>query len=169
MFTFIFRVGSIRPKSVKCSHSATKAQRERLSNTKHSRDRRSFRPWSLWLLELLETLRGSRIPESLIILIIILILIIIIMQLHVPDVRKPRTVNTHWLELSVSDGFRRGRVQCYTKVCGSFRKLGAPYFGVLIIRILLFRVLYLGPLFSETPMLKTNHRSDFSHPRLLGS
>ena len=27
---------------------------------------------------------------------------------------------------------------------------GVPYFGVLIIRILLVRVLYLGPLFSET-------------------
>ena len=27
-----------------------------------------------------------------------------------------------------------------------------PYFGVLIIRILLFRVLYRGPLFSETPI-----------------
>ena len=26
-------------------------------------------------------------------------------------------------------------------LCGSFRKLGVPYFGVLIIRILLFRVL----------------------------
>ena len=26
--------------------------------------------------------------------------------------------------------------------CGSFRKLGIPYFGVLIIRILLFGVLY---------------------------
>ena len=25
--------------------------------------------------------------------------------------------------------------------CGTFRKLGVPYFGVLIIRILLFRVL----------------------------
>ena len=35
---------------------------------------------------------------------------------------------------------------------GSFRKLGVPYFGVLIIRILLFRVLYQGPLFSETPI-----------------
>ena len=34
---------------------------------------------------------------------------------------------------------------------GSFRKLGVPYFGVLMIRILLFRVLYWGPLFSETP------------------
>ena len=28
------------------------------------------------------------------------------------------------------------------KVCGSFRKLGVPYFGVLRIRILLFGVLY---------------------------
>ena len=36
---------------------------------------------------------------------------------------------------------------------GGFRKLGAPYFGVLMIRILLFRVLYWGPLFSETPIL----------------
>ena len=34
---------------------------------------------------------------------------------------------------------------------GSFRKLGVPYFGVLIIRILLFRVLYEGSLFSKTP------------------
>ena len=36
-------------------------------------------------------------------------------------------------------------------VHGSFRNVGVPHFGVLIIRILLFRVLYLGPLFSETP------------------
>ena len=36
--------------------------------------------------------------------------------------------------------------------CGGFRKLGVPYFGVLIMRILLFRVLYWFPLFSETPM-----------------
>ena len=36
--------------------------------------------------------------------------------------------------------------------CGSFRTQGVPYFGVLIVRILLFRVLYQGPLFSETPM-----------------
>ena len=35
-------------------------------------------------------------------------------------------------------------------VLGSFRKLGVPYFGVLITRILLFRLLYWGPLFSET-------------------
>ena len=34
---------------------------------------------------------------------------------------------------------------------GSFRKLGVAYFGVLIVRILLFRVLYSGLLFSETP------------------
>ena len=27
-------------------------------------------------------------------------------------------------------------------LCGSFRKWGVPYFGVLIMRILLFRVLY---------------------------
>ena len=33
----------------------------------------------------------------------------------------------------------------------SFRKLGVPYFGVLMIRFLLFRVLHWGPLFSETP------------------
>ena len=33
---------------------------------------------------------------------------------------------------------------------GTFGKLGYLNFGVLIIRILLFRVLYLGPLFSET-------------------
>ena len=33
-----------------------------------------------------------------------------------------------------------------------FSKLGLPYFGVLIIRILLTRVLYSGPLFSETPI-----------------
>ena len=29
--------------------------------------------------------------------------------------------------------------------------VSVPYFGVLTIRILLFRVLYSGPLFSETP------------------
>ena len=34
---------------------------------------------------------------------------------------------------------------------GTFRKLGVPYFGVLVTGILLFRVLYWGPLFSETP------------------
>ena len=34
----------------------------------------------------------------------------------------------------------------------SFRKFGIPYFGVLLIRIPLLRVLYSGPLFSETPI-----------------
>ena len=43
-------------------------------------------------------------------------------------------------------------------VYGTFRKLGylikirVPYFGVLVIRILLFRVQNWGPLFSETPI-----------------
>ena len=35
---------------------------------------------------------------------------------------------------------------------GTSRKLGVPYFGVLTITILLFRVLYLGRLLSETPI-----------------
>ena len=39
----------------------------------------------------------------------------------------------------------------FAKLHGSFRKLGVPYFGVLIMRILLFTVLNKGPLFSETP------------------
>ena len=34
-----------------------------------------------------------------------------------------------------------------------FPKIRLPYFGVLVIRILLFRVLYQGPLVSETPKL----------------
>ena len=34
-----------------------------------------------------------------------------------------------------------------------------PYFGVLIIRILLFRVLYWGPLFLETPTLRSRNPS----------
>ena len=41
---------------------------------------------------------------------------------------------------------------------GSFRNLGVPYLGVRIIRILLFRALYQGPLFSENPKPQTlNH------------
>ena len=40
----------------------------------------------------------------------------------------------------------------------SFRELGVPNFGVLIIRILLFRVLYSGPLFSETPKCESVRR-----------
>ena len=35
---------------------------------------------------------------------------------------------------------------------GSFRKEGLPYLEVLIVRILLFRVLSWGPLFSEIPI-----------------
>ena len=42
----------------------------------------------------------------------------------------------------------RGVSGCLT---WEFPKIGEPYLGVLIIRILLFRVLYWGPLFSETP------------------
>ena len=41
-----------------------------------------------------------------------------------------------------------------------FPKIGVPYFGVLIIRILLCRVLYSGPQFSETPILKSNHSKE---------
>ena len=50
--------------------------------------------------------------------------------------------------------FRKTRCYCSLFKClyGSFRKLGVPYLGVLIVRILLFRVLYLGPLFSEIPI-----------------
>ena len=35
---------------------------------------------------------------------------------------------------------------------GDFRKFGVPYLGVLIIGTLLFKVLYLDLLFSETPI-----------------
>ena len=49
----------------------------------------------------------------------------------------------------------------YPVLNGSFRKYGVPYFGVLIIRILLFRVLYQGPLFSETPKSSTLSRQVF--------
>ena len=41
---------------------------------------------------------------------------------------------------------------CSSPLYGSFRKLAVPYSGVLIIRILLFRALYWGPLVSETPI-----------------
>ena len=43
----------------------------------------------------------------------------------------------------------------WPKAYGSFRKLGIPYLGVLIIGILLFRVPYWGPLFSEAPIWST--------------
>ena len=35
---------------------------------------------------------------------------------------------------------------------GGFQKIGVPHLGVLTIRILLFKVAYYGPLFSETPV-----------------
>ena len=47
---------------------------------------------------------------------------------------------------------REWKLDLCSSQCGTFRTLGVPYFGVLIIRILLSRVLYQGPLFSETPM-----------------
>ena len=47
---------------------------------------------------------------------------------------------------------------------GTFRKEGVPDFGVLIIRILLFRVLYWGPLFSKTPIFRRAY--DFTLPSL---
>ena len=48
---------------------------------------------------------------------------------------------------------------------GSFRNLGLPYFGVLMIRILLFRVFYSGPPFSETPILLPCFSSGCQTPR----
>ena len=47
-----------------------------------------------------------------------------------------------------------GVKKAYGLAFGSFRQLGVPYSWVLriMIRILLFRVLYSGPLFSETPI-----------------
>ena len=52
---------------------------------------------------------------------------------------------------------------CYN--CGSFRKLGIPYLGGLIIRILLFRVLYSGPQFSETPISLAHDAQKGAHHR----
>ena len=46
----------------------------------------------------------------------------------------------------LEDGGRSGQL------IWEFSKIRVPYFGVLIIRILLFGVLHEGPLFSETPM-----------------
>ena len=42
----------------------------------------------------------------------------------------------------ITDERTAGRVHHRAQIYGSFRKLGVPYFGVLIIRILLFRVLH---------------------------
>ena len=41
------------------------------------------------------------------------------------------------------------------KLTWDFPKIRVPYFGVLMLRILLFRVLYQDPLLSETPMKLT--------------
>ena len=41
--------------------------------------------------------------------------------------------------------------RCFSPWRPEFPKIGVPYLGVLIIRILLFGVLYEGPLCSETP------------------
>ena len=49
-------------------------------------------------------------------------------------------------------GFRCLHVDSSGQACVEFPKIGVPYFGVLIIRMLLFRALNFGPLFSETPM-----------------
>ena len=38
-----------------------------------------------------------------------------------------------------------------------FPKIRVPFLGVLIIRTLLFKVLYSGPLFSETPIWLEKH------------
>ena len=70
-------------------------------------------------------------------------------ELETKAARKPSAVDARaWRfeDIDLSEWYE------YALICGSFRKLGVPYFGVLIIRILIFRVLYEGPLFSETPM-----------------
>ena len=53
----------------------------------------------------------------------------------------PRVLGLQGLQISPADGSRN---------LGLSEKSGVPCFRVLIIRILLFRVLYEGPLFSET-------------------
>ena len=53
----------------------------------------------------------------------------------------------------------------FSELCGGFRQLGVPYLGVLIIRTLLFKVLYLDPLFSETPMSQHSLKSSISSAR----
>ena len=47
---------------------------------------------------------------------------------------------------------------------GSFRKYGVHYLGVLIIRILLFRVLYCGPLISSGPWIPQRRNPDPRSP-----
>ena len=45
-----------------------------------------------------------------------------------------------------------------------FPKIGVPYCGVLIIRILLFNVLYWGLLFSETPICEDTQKHNHYEP-----
>ena len=49
--------------------------------------------------------------------------------------------------------FRVSVFACHLAYIWEFPKIRGTLFGVLIIRILLFKVLYLDPLFSETPIL----------------
>ena len=65
---------------------------------------------------------------------------------------------SHWLQgyvylvCLVENAFTKPKSLCHYahKKKWEFPKIGVPYFGVLLIRILLFRVLYSVPLFSET-------------------
>ena len=57
------------------------------------------------------------------------------------------------MRMEASCSLRSGTLEL-ASLPGSFRKKGVPYFGVLIVWILLFWVLYwtiLGSLFSEAP------------------
>ena len=55
-----------------------------------------------------------------------------------------------YLRVPLNKGTTRVPLQGSIRVQGVYKNMGLPYFGVLIIRILLFRALYWGPLFSET-------------------
>ena len=65
--------------------------------------------------------------------------------------RKFEALGLKWKPIGCDQGSGVSVLKVH-HLSGSFRKLGVPYLGVLIIRILLFRVLYSGPLFSETPI-----------------
>ena len=73
--------------------------------------------------------------------------------------RAQMGVSENWgtLELLYIKGYHTGTIRVPLKGSirvQSFRKLGVPYFGVLITRILLFTVLYQGPLFSDRSFLE---------------
>ena len=60
-------------------------------------------------------------------------------------------------------------VACFLVPCPiflSFRKLGVPYLGVLFFRILLSRLLYWGPLFSELPYFQDDGQVARVHRQL---